>query len=81
MHTHDNHVCACRRPSFRSTAEHLLTVCKDKVDAVPRLAQDYEQLVLAHAQVRRSALLLYCATYWLMSCIAEAFNCIQSTCA
>lgn len=44
---------AGRRPGFRSTAEHLLTVCKDKESAVPRLAQDYEQLASARALVRR----------------------------
>lgn len=63
MHSHADRVCTCRRPGFRSTAEHLLTVCKDKVDAVPRLAQDYEQLVLAHAQVRHPALYARLATY------------------
>jgi hypothetical protein len=50
---HAYRATACRRPGFRSTAEHLLTVCKDKESAVPRLAQDYEQLASARALVRR----------------------------
>ena len=74
MNSHADHVCARRRPGFRSTAEHLLTVCKDKVDAVPRLAQDYEQLVLSHAQVRHCALLLHSEIYWHMPRIAGCSN-------
>ena len=50
---HAARAAGCRRPGFRSTAEHLLTVCKDKESAVPRLAQDYEQLASARVLVRR----------------------------
>lgn len=31
----------CRRPEYRSTAEHMLHLCKDKDYAVPALASAY----------------------------------------
>ena len=41
-------VC-CRRPGYRSTAEHILTLCKDKEYAVPFLAGQYQKSLIDHA--------------------------------
>ena len=49
------HACAevlhagCRRPGYRSTAEHILTLCKDKEYAVPFLAGQYQKSLIDHA--------------------------------
>ena len=39
----------CRRPGYRSTAEHILTLCKDKEYAVPFLAGQYQKSLIDHA--------------------------------
>ena len=44
----DSRVC-CRRPGYRSTAEHILTLCKDKEYAVPFLAGQYQKSLIDHA--------------------------------
>lgn len=36
----------CRRPGYRSTAEHILTLCKDKEYAVPFLAGQYAKSLI-----------------------------------
>jgi hypothetical protein len=35
-----------RRPGYRSTAEHILTLCKDKEYAVPFLAGQYDKSLI-----------------------------------
>ena len=37
---------ARRRPGYRSTAEHILTLCKDKEYAVPFLAGQYDKSLI-----------------------------------
>ncbi len=36
----------CRRPGYRSTAEHILTLCKDREYAVPFLAGQYAKSLI-----------------------------------
>ena len=43
------HGVSCRRPGYRSTAEHILTLCKDKEYAVPFLAGQYQKSLIDHA--------------------------------
>lgn len=42
----------CRRPGYRSTAEHILTLCKDKEYAVPFLAGQYQKSLIEQQLTR-----------------------------
>lgn len=49
---HEQASLECRRPGYRSTAEHILTLCKDKEYAVPFLAGQYAKSLIDQQLIR-----------------------------
>ncbi len=68
---------ARRRPEYRSTAEHMLHLCKDKDYAVPALASAYtlavSQAAKRFSRVRAKAVHRRAHARW-CSCIGTLFH-------